>query len=75
MSSKTLAVDAALDSGSATHAEDCVHETSPANGLVLDKTAPDRPSSIAAAGLALVCYPVSVERGSVFKRHIEAEDD
>jgi hypothetical protein len=38
-------------------------ETNPINGLVIDKTAPDWPSSIAATGLALACYPVSVERG------------
>ena len=38
------------------------HETNPLNGLVLDKTAPDWPSSIAATGLALSCYPVAVER-------------
>ena len=40
-----------------------LHETNPVNGLVLDKTAPDWPASIAATGLALACYPVSVERG------------
>ena len=40
-----------------------LHETNPANGLVIDKTAPDWPASIAATGLALACYPVSVERG------------
>ena len=40
-----------------------LHETNPANGLVIDKTAPNWPSSIAATGLALACYPVSVERG------------
>ena len=40
-----------------------LHETNPSNGLVIDKTAPDWPSSIAATGLALACYPVSVERG------------
>jgi hypothetical protein len=40
-----------------------LHETNPANGLVLDKTAADWPASIAATGLALACYPVSVERG------------
>lgn len=40
-----------------------LHETNPANGLVLDKTAPDWPASIAATGLALTCYPVSVVRG------------
>ena len=40
-----------------------LHETNPANGLVLDKNAPDWPASIAATGLALACYPVAVERG------------
>ena len=40
-----------------------LHETNPANGLVIDKTAANWPSSIAATGLALACYPVSVERG------------
>ena len=40
-----------------------LHETNPSNGLVIDKTAPDWPSSIAATGLALACYPVAVERG------------
>ena len=39
-----------------------LHETNPANGLVIDKTAPDWPSSMAATGLGLACYPVSVER-------------
>ena len=40
-----------------------LHETNPANGLVIDKTALDWPASIAATGLALACYPVAVERG------------
>ena len=40
-----------------------LHETNPANGLVIDKTEPGWPASIAATGLALACYPVSVERG------------
>ena len=40
-----------------------LHETSPVNGLVIDKTAPDWPASIAATGLALAAYPVAVERG------------
>lgn len=40
-----------------------VHETNPANGLVVDKTAPDWPASIAATGFALASYPVGVERG------------
>ncbi|CCE97249.1 glucoamylase family protein [Sinorhizobium fredii] len=38
-------------------------EVNPANGLIVDKTAPNWPSSIAATGLALACYPVAVERG------------
>jgi len=40
-----------------------VHETSPTNGLVLDKTRDDWPASIAAVGLGLTAYAVGVERG------------
>jgi hypothetical protein len=40
-----------------------VHEASPANGLILDKTKANWPASIAATGLALTAYPVAVERG------------
>ena len=40
-----------------------LNEASPVNGLVIDKTAPDWPASIAATGLALAAYPVGVERG------------
>ena len=40
-----------------------LHVTNPANGLVIDKTMANWPASIAATGLALACYPVSVERG------------
>lgn len=40
-----------------------LHEANPVNGLVIDKTAPDWPASIAATGLALAAYPVGVERG------------
>src|SRR5271169_1025312 len=40
-----------------------LHETNPENGLVIDKTAPDWPASIAATGFALAAYPVAVERG------------
>jgi hypothetical protein len=43
------------------------HETNPLNGLVLDKTAPSWPASIAATGLALASYPVAVERGFMAK--------
>ncbi len=42
-----------------------LQETNPENGLVLDKTAPNWPSSIAATGLALASYPVAVERGFI----------
>lgn len=44
------------------------HETNPLNGLVLDKTAPSWPASIAATGLGLACYPVAVERGLLSNR-------
>jgi hypothetical protein len=40
-----------------------VHEVNPDNGLVIDKTHPGTPASIAAVGLALSSYPVGVERG------------
>ena len=39
-----------------------VNETNPVNGLVIDKTAPNWPASIAATGFALAAYPVGVER-------------
>jgi hypothetical protein len=42
-----------------------LHETNPANGLVLDKTERNWPASIAATGLALAAYPVGVERGFI----------
>jgi hypothetical protein len=42
-----------------------LYETNPQNGLVKDKTAPGWPSSIAATGMALACYPVAVERGYI----------
>lgn len=40
-----------------------LYEANAVNGLVIDKTAPDWPASIAATGLALAAYPVGVERG------------
>jgi len=40
-----------------------VHETNPANGLVIDKNEANWPASITATGLALAAYPVAVERG------------
>jgi hypothetical protein len=33
------------------------------NGQILDKTAPDRPASIAAPGIAPASTPVAIERG------------
>ncbi|MCY7354013.1 MAG: hypothetical protein LH470_02835, partial [Lysobacter sp.] len=44
-----------------------LHETNPVNGLVLDKTAPFWPASIAATGFALASYPVAIERGLMTK--------
>ena len=44
------------------------HETNPANGLVIDKTSPDWPASIAATGVALAAYPVGIERGFMARR-------
>ena len=46
-----------------------VHEVDEANGLVLDKTAPGWPASIAAVGMALTCYPVGVQRGFMTHAH------
>ena len=40
-----------------------VHEANPVNGLIIDKSQPGTPASIAAVGLALSSYPVRVERG------------
>ncbi|HWB54159.1 MAG TPA: glucoamylase family protein [Tepidisphaeraceae bacterium] len=42
-----------------------LYETNPDNGLVIDKTQPGTPASIAAVGLALSSYPVGVERGLI----------
>jgi hypothetical protein len=42
-----------------------LYETNRANGLVVDKTCTDWPASIAAVGLGLTAYPVSVERGLI----------
>src|SRR6202521_2338170 len=63
MSSKKLTVDAELEKLQHESFNYFLHETNPANGLVIDKTAADWPASIAATGLGLACYPVAVERG------------
>ena len=58
----TRTVDAGLQSIQRDTFSYFLRETNPQNGLVLDKTAPDWPASIAATGLALAVYPVAVER-------------
>jgi len=63
MSSNKLSVDGELEKLQRETFGYFLHETNPANGLVIDKTADDWPASVAATGLALACYPVSVERG------------
>jgi len=63
MISKKLTVDGELEKLQRESFDYFLHETNPANGLVIDKTAEGWPASIAATGLALACYPVSVERG------------
>jgi hypothetical protein len=63
MSSKELGVDAELEKLQLESFSYFLHETNPANGLVIDKTEADWPASIAATGLALAAYPVGVERG------------
>ena len=63
MSIRKLTVDAELEKLQRETFGYFLHETNPANGLVIDKTEADWPASIAATGLALACYPVAVERG------------
>ena len=62
MTSTPLTVDAELDKLQRETFDYFLHETNPANGLVIDKTAAGWPASIAATGLGLACYPVAVER-------------
>ena len=63
MDNRKLTVDAELEKLQRETFGYFLHETNPANGLVIDKTAADWPASIAATVLALACYPVGVERG------------
>jgi hypothetical protein len=63
MRSGKLTVDAELEKLQRETFGYFLHEANPANGLVIDKTSPNWPASIAATGLALACYPVGVERG------------
>ena len=59
MSTKKLTVDAELERLQHDSFKYFLHETNPANGLVIDKTEANWPASIAATGLALACYPVA----------------
>ncbi|HWX03268.1 glucoamylase family protein [Collimonas sp.] len=65
MSRKILSETAELDMLQRESFSYFMHETNPHNGLVIDKTAPDWPASIAAVGLALAAYPVAIERGFI----------
>jgi hypothetical protein len=51
MSGEKLTVDAELELLQRESFSYFLHETNPANGLVIDKTAPDWPASIAATGV------------------------
>jgi hypothetical protein len=62
MSNEKLTVDAELQNLQRESFNYFLHETNPANGLVIDKTQANWPASIAATGLALASYPVAVER-------------
>ncbi|MEO8963052.1 MAG: hypothetical protein ABI370_00025, partial [Gammaproteobacteria bacterium] len=63
MSLKKLTIDAELEKLQRESFDYFLHEANPDNGLVIDKTAPNWPASIAATGLALASYPIAVERG------------
>jgi hypothetical protein len=63
MSGKKLTIEGELEILQRESFNYFVHEANPANGLVIDKTAPNWPASIAATGFALAAYPVGVERG------------
>ena len=65
MNADKSAVDAELESLQRETFSYFLLWTNPQNGLVLDKTAPDWPASIAATGFALAAYPVAVERGFI----------
>ncbi|HUX46519.1 MAG TPA: glucoamylase family protein [Desulfosporosinus sp.] len=63
MSRKKPTIEAELETLQRESFSYFLHETNPANGLVLDKTAPNWAASIAATGFALAAYPVGIERG------------
>ncbi len=63
MDHNKLSIDTELESLQCDSFDYFLYEINPFNGLVLDKTAANWPSSIAATGLALASYPIAVERG------------
>lgn len=63
MNRRKLLIDMELENLQRQSFDYFLHEANPDNGLIVDKTAPDWPASIAATGLALAAYPVGVERG------------
>ena len=63
MSTEKLTVDAEMQNLQRESFNYFLHETSPANGLVIDKNEEGWPASITATGLALAFYPVAVEPG------------
>jgi hypothetical protein len=65
MNTDRPSIDAELESLQRDTFDYFLRWTNPKNGLVLDKTAPDWPASIAATGLALAAYPVGIERGFI----------
>ncbi len=65
MKSDTTPTDSELESLQRDTFNYFLRWTNPENGLVLDKSAPDWPASIAATGFALAVYPVAVERGFI----------
>jgi len=62
LSNQPASIEAMLDALQRDAFEYFQHETNPVNGLVVDKTQPGAPASIAAVGFALAAYPVGVER-------------
>lgn len=65
MSAKKLCTEAELELLQRESFSYFLHETNPQNGLVIDKSAPGWPASVAAVGLALSAFPVAVERGFI----------
>jgi hypothetical protein len=59
MSREKLTVDAEMERLQQVSFSYFLHETNPANGLVIDKTQANCPASIAATGLAFASYPVA----------------